>query len=762
MDVMLLLKASLLLSVTLLAAHLLRRGPAATRHRLWSLAFAAVLALPFFASTLPAIHVPVPSGWGASATRTQPATLSEPANPGDLLAAGQPEGRSPARQATMAGRLMAGVPASAVQPVSPRPTPLAAAWALFTAPALWLAAWLTGTTAAAAALLLSLLRVRRLARTAEDLGDPAWRSAANSLGTRLGLHRPARLLMSPGVGTPMAGGVWRPVIFLPASARAWSAERRDVVLAHEIAHLAGRDPLRHVAARLAVAFYWFHPLAWIAARQAAVAREQACDEAVLALGTRPSAYARVLLDLAESMHPSAPALGALPMVERSLLETRLMAILSDDVRPATRRTVVIPAIAVAVLTLAVAAAQPALPASALNVAPAAGAMAGAPLVPVAATVATLPMREDAAKPFPTAAAQPDVGRDSACWWVATDSVSFSGSISSSGAGGRMVIDEQIGSRGADRVIQRRFGDLRLCMFAEGIGARDSVERPSQWLGRARRVVLEARRGSPGSPGSAGSVLQRLEVGQQAGGGQRTSWHVGSVERAFDATAQQWRDRILTVLDTTWELATLRGEVSSLRGQISSIRGQQSSLRGEISSLRGEVSSMRGRASSVGGEESSLRGRISSIHGHVSSLSGAISSERGAISSLNASGYRADESERASIATRIRQHQAEIARIERAILDYRADAKVAAVEREIAALDAAGKVAAIEAEIRAFDLDGQVAAVERRIAGLDVQARVDAIERQIGALDADRRGRQLEERRDAELKQLDAAIAAIRD
>src|SRR5439155_6786288 len=134
-----------------------------------------------------------------------------------------------------------------------------------------------------------------------------------ALGVRLGLRRTARLFVHPAVGTPMAGGVWRPAIFLPLSARGWSVEQRDVVLAHELAHLAGRDPLRHIAARLAVAFYWFHPLVWMAARQATVAREQACDEAVLALGTRPSAYARVLLDLAASLRPAPAGLGALPM-----------------------------------------------------------------------------------------------------------------------------------------------------------------------------------------------------------------------------------------------------------------------------------------------------------------------------------------------------------------------------------------------------------------------------------------------------------------
>ena len=46
-------------------------------------------------------------------------------------------------------------------------------------------------------------------------------------------------------------------------------------------------------------------------------------------------------------------------------------------------------------------------------------------------------------------------------------------------------------------------------------------------------------------------------------------------------------------------------------------------------------------------------------------------------------------------------------------------------------------------------------------GLDVDGKIAAIERQIANLDADRRGRALEDRRDAALKELEAAIAAIR-
>jgi predicted nucleic acid-binding Zn-ribbon protein len=342
-----------------------------------------------------------------------------------------------------------------------------------------------------------------------------------------------------------------------------------------------------------------------------------------------------------------------------------------------------------------------------------------------------------------------VDRDSACWWDPGRRSSFSGSTSTRDVGGRTVIDEQIGIRGSDLVIQKTFGDLRLCMIAENVADPRRTLPPSQWAGLARRLVMEARRGD---------VVQRLETARPAAGGDTTSWSVGGKDRPFDEAARQWRDRKLAVLDTSWELSRLRGEVSSLRGRISSIRGQESSLRGEISSLRGEVSSMRGRVSAIKGEESSLRGRISSINGHVSSLRGAISSERGAISSLNAGRYRREDADNSRL---VAQHEAEITRLEQEIRSYDAPSKVAAVEREIAALDTDGKVAKIEAEIRTFDLDRRVAEVQRRIEALDVGGKVAGIERQISALDVDRRTRELENRRDAELKRLEAAIAAIR-
>ena len=832
MGLLLLLKVSLVLLVTLAAARLLNRAPAATRHGLWSIAFGSLLLLAPLAAMLPALHVPLPAGWETPAPPRVTSlsgwnTVSQSSNWATHFPPNASEISAPIENVSVSQQARGTLN-----------------WPSLST--LFFTAWLIGMTAAVVTVLLSLLRVRRLVRTAETVSDQTWQDAAATIGAQLGVRHPVRLLVSADVSTPMAGGVWRPAIFLPRSATSWSPEHRDLVLAHELAHLAGRDPLRHLMTRFALACYWFHPLAWLAAREAAMAREQACDEKVLSMGARPSAYARVLLDLAESLcvKPHARLLGALPMVHRSHLEKRLMAILNGEARPSTRRIVVGPAVGIALLTLSVAAAQPfdqaqgrpfdnaqggpeiqPAPVAKVQGAPVGGVQGGqvggvqggavggvqgairrvqgtpidkAQGEPVGVVQGTpfgtvqgtpfglvqgtpfgavqgvpfgvaqgVPMgaiaqfAQDHARPFAETYARPFAetygrafvdslqaapGRDSACW---SDGYrgNFIGSSSSRQVGGRTVIYDQVGWRDGDRVIQRMFGDLRLCMLAEGAGDRTNLERPSQWIGRARRVVLEAHRGG---------TVQRLEFN-----GTNPTWQVGGATRDFDSAAQTWRDRMLAVLDTTWELSTLRGEVSSLRGQISSIQGQRSSLQGEISSLQGTVSSMQGRISSILGQESSLLGQISSIQGHVSSLQGAISSQQGAISSLNSSRYNADAAERTRIASRIAEHNAQIARIEREIRDYDAERRIAAVQKEIDSLDTEAKVAVIERQIRDFDLKGKVAAVQRRIADLDVDGQVARIERQIDSLDADRRARQLDDRLDGELNRLNSAIAAIR-
>jgi TonB family protein len=127
--------------------------------------------------------------------------------------------------------------------------------------------------------------------------------------TRPGIPRRVRVVESERAAVPLVWGIVRPVIALPIASRHWSAERLRTVLLHEMIHVQRRDLLAQVVAQAACCLYWFHPLAWIAAREHRRERERACDDAVLQRGMGAAEYAGHLVDLVRGLTIEAPAMA---------------------------------------------------------------------------------------------------------------------------------------------------------------------------------------------------------------------------------------------------------------------------------------------------------------------------------------------------------------------------------------------------------------------------------------------------------------------
>ena len=134
-----------------------------------------------------------------------------------------------------------------------------------------------------------------MSRRTEVVTDAPWLPLARALAADLGVIAAFVFLRSPRATMPMAWGILRPAVLMPADADEWPVERLRIVLLHELAHVSRRDCLTHLLAQVACAVYWFNPLAWMAARRARAERERACDDLVLAAGTRGSDYAEELL-----------------------------------------------------------------------------------------------------------------------------------------------------------------------------------------------------------------------------------------------------------------------------------------------------------------------------------------------------------------------------------------------------------------------------------------------------------------------------------
>ena len=274
-------KATVILASAWLLTLAMRRRPAAVRYFTWTCALAAALAVPALSPILPEWNPGVKAPVMASAAL-------DSASDGVIEA-------QPARVRT-------GI-----------------AWPI--------AIWLAGVAIMLARLAAGHLRLAVSMRHAREVRATEWIAARDAAAKRIGLRSAIKLRRSSVTDVPLTGGVFAAFVVLPEASAEWSPERRRIVLLHELTHARRRDPLIWLMAQVAVALYWFHPLAWLAAARFRREQERSCDDAVVRAGAEQSAYAEHLVDLARSVtHASATAVS-LAMAATSDLEQRVRALL---------------------------------------------------------------------------------------------------------------------------------------------------------------------------------------------------------------------------------------------------------------------------------------------------------------------------------------------------------------------------------------------------------------------------------------------------
>jgi bla regulator protein BlaR1 len=167
------------------------------------------------------------------------------------------------------------------------------------APSALLVIWLVG-----AAALLIVWRVR-WRRTAVCLREAVPAAGGRELDILRGLearvncrrHLPLRLRLSREQMEPSVHGILRPVLVWPERlSERLSDSHMEAILAHELAHARRFDNGTAALHMLVEAVFWFHPLVWWMERRMVEERERACDEAVVALGGSPYAYAEAILE----------------------------------------------------------------------------------------------------------------------------------------------------------------------------------------------------------------------------------------------------------------------------------------------------------------------------------------------------------------------------------------------------------------------------------------------------------------------------------
>lgn len=307
-------KATAVLVAAAIVTLLLPRASAAIRHLIWLTALAGCAALALFSPVAPPLVVPLPG-----------------ADERALFLNDAPLRPAAALSSTRAFTALRSMPAREV-PVSSivRRTSSAPTWMEVYGGSLFVVVWAIGCLVVLLRCVVGHVAIARIVRRASPVTSPEWDASLIAAMVDAGAQRTVTLLISDDLSAPVTTGFVHPVILIPCSAESWDAERRIVVLVHEVAHIARFDYAGQLVATLAGALFWFHPLAWLATAKLRAEAENAADDRVLAAGTTGVAYAGHLLDLArqESGMPLSAAV-AVGMVRASRLERRFRAMLDS-------------------------------------------------------------------------------------------------------------------------------------------------------------------------------------------------------------------------------------------------------------------------------------------------------------------------------------------------------------------------------------------------------------------------------------------------
>lgn len=299
------LKVTLILSISYGATILLRKSAASTRHLLWKLGFTATLLLPLLTALLPAWR----SSWLPSVFL------------GKVEALGSSSAASCANLFAPGGYLFF-LTTSFDTPLGP--TNLGSILVL-----LWfLVSTFFVTRLIFQSLLLQIVYLRGTSSTeiSERL-EALYHAEQDS--------KPPSLAVSSSIKTPMTFGFLKPKILLPTEALAWTQERLDVVLKHELAHISQKDYPFNLVNEIVCALQWHNPIVWMASKQSRLEREFAADDRVLSSGTGSIDYAEHLFHIASSQHANWMPNAAVGM-SSSPLKHRVAKILKPGDR--TRRT----------------------------------------------------------------------------------------------------------------------------------------------------------------------------------------------------------------------------------------------------------------------------------------------------------------------------------------------------------------------------------------------------------------------------------------
>ncbi len=184
--------------------------------------------------------------------------------------------------------------------------------------------WIVGAALLIGRMLIGYGIVWCLRQQAQVQRDGPLCDALRQARRTLDCYPRVEVAISPSISSPMALGILRPIIVLPADlVEKLSADKLALILMHELAHVRRWDNLTRFLHRLVSAVLFFHPAVWLCGRMLRREAEQACDDLVVCATGRSEAYARGLAHVAERAVHLNPLIRRIPTMNAFAAEPDL-------------------------------------------------------------------------------------------------------------------------------------------------------------------------------------------------------------------------------------------------------------------------------------------------------------------------------------------------------------------------------------------------------------------------------------------------------
>ncbi|HEX3968981.1 MAG TPA: M56 family metallopeptidase, partial [Edaphobacter sp.] len=198
--------------------------------------------------------------------------------------------------------------------------------------------WLAGVFLLAIRSLGGWFQLEYVRRRARSLVPEELERGFRRICKQVRVGRSVVLRISDEVISPLAMGVWRVTVILPASAvLGLPAEELEAVMAHELGHIRRWDYLWNLMQMAVESVLFFHPVVWWLSRTVRERREVCCDEIAVRSCAGAEVYARALLRLEEQRTVDLRLAMALTGCGGSLLG-RVRKVLGEDMAMESRMT----------------------------------------------------------------------------------------------------------------------------------------------------------------------------------------------------------------------------------------------------------------------------------------------------------------------------------------------------------------------------------------------------------------------------------------